>query len=423
MRGRSQSTIERGGLKLTGSAKARRLRSLALALALIAATMLSLLMAGCSPSTPESSSVTISDDILTGGTEVMGFSMRFPVLTSSDESEQAILTQFTEKLRASSLALRDEMSDKAAADQSGAELGGYAFHPHTYEFDFQVTYNQDHLLSLTTNEYFYTGGIHGLTVRNSYNLDLATGETLALEDLFKPDADFKAVLRDEIATRILANPDNYFPGVADELEISDDHGFYLADGAVFVSFSVYHIAPYAAGIPEFRFTLPELDSILKPEYKKSLGNHHESEPGLAFQIRSMDVLSNTPDSATVVLRTVSGGGAWDLPPHEVNVLAESEPLYMGEGKATDDTLSKHRVELLLADTSLQGTVREAYGLTTKTLAGAEAGDEGKGILKAIRVAYPPDDALMVMYFGCESEPTVSVLKNYGEIVVTLTRPN
>ncbi len=396
-----------------------------LALVLVVATTLSLLMAGCSPSGSRSPSVAISDDILTGESDVLGFSLRFPVLTSGDDAEQAILSSFTESLKDSSLALLDELSGKATEDQAGAQIGGYTFRRHMYEMDFQVTYNRDHLLSLTTDEYFYTGGAHGLTVRTSHNLDLATGETLTLEDLFKHDTDFKTVLREEIARRVLADPDRYFPEASDALEIADDQGFYLADGALFIHYSVYHIAPYATGIPEFRFGLEELGSILKPKYKESLANHNELEQGLAFQIRSMDVLSNTPDSVTVVLRTVSAGGAWDLPVHDVKVLGENEPLFIGEGKAKDDTLSKSRVELLLTDTTMQKAVREEYGLTTKTVAGTHGqggggGGEG-GLLKAIRVAYPPDDALMAIYFGCESEPVVSVVKNYGEIVVTLTR--
>lgn len=134
--------------------------------------------------------------------------------------------------------------------------------------DYKVTYNRNGLLSVTCEIYEYTGGAHGMTFRNSYNIDLDTGRELALKDLFKEGAGYKDIINREIERQIAADPDKYFMDVEWGFKtISDNQAFYIVDAEGSVSsvdyqdlvvyFGLYEIAPYASGIPEFKipFTL------------------------------------------------------------------------------------------------------------------------------------------------------------------------
>jgi hypothetical protein len=133
--------------------------------------------------------------------------------------------------------------------------------------DYRVTCNRNGLLSITCEFYEYTGGAHGMTFRNSYNIDLSTGRQLALKDLFKEDTDYKEIINREIERQIAADPDKFFTGEEWGFKtISDNQAFYLEDAGtaedgvspagnvpgLVVYFDLYEIAPYAAGFPEFK---------------------------------------------------------------------------------------------------------------------------------------------------------------------------
>ncbi len=61
-----------------------------------------------------------------------------------------------------------------------------------------MNFNQRGILSITFDDYMYTGGAHGGTVRSSYTVDLDTGRTYSLKDLFASGADYVALLNDRV---------------------------------------------------------------------------------------------------------------------------------------------------------------------------------------------------------------------------------
>lgn len=116
--------------------------------------------------------------------------------------------------------------------------------------------------------YQFTGGAHGGTERRHYNYDLATGQEVALKDLFNQGVDYKKIINQEIGAQIKANPEGgYF--AQPELgfkTIADDQPFYLADGGLVVYFAQYEIAPYAAGIPEFKIPFSLFKSGIRARF-------------------------------------------------------------------------------------------------------------------------------------------------------------
>ena len=96
-----------------------------------------------------------------------------------------------------------------------------------------------------------------------YNIDLATGEDLTLQDLLGPDYREIAnqVIAEEIARRS-QDPDNvYFDGtngIEGFQSIADDQPFYINEaGNPVVVFAKYEIAPGSMGQQEFEIPVPQ----------------------------------------------------------------------------------------------------------------------------------------------------------------------
>ncbi len=135
------------------------------------------------------------------------------------------------------------------------------FPVHQYEafVTYVVTYNQDCALSLYFDQYEYTGGAHGNTLRYSDNWNLQSSRRMELSDFFPDNANYKEFIIQNIIKQIEnqnANGngmyfDNYEKLVADNFKINN---FYLTKEGVVIYYQQYDIAPYVSGLPSF--TIP-----------------------------------------------------------------------------------------------------------------------------------------------------------------------
>ena len=97
---------------------------------------------------------------------------------------------------------------------------------------------------------------------------MKNGEFLNLSDLFKDEVNYKEVINNEIRKQIedMAQKDKENAGVYQFTTISDNQKFYIQDDNIVIFFDLYEIAPYAAGIPEFKINIKSLNHILKDDY-------------------------------------------------------------------------------------------------------------------------------------------------------------
>ena len=128
-------------------------------------------------------------------------------------------------------------------------------------FNYHVAYNRNGVFSVVFLDYQYAGGAHGITIQSSYTIDLATGNQLALADLFKSGSDYAAPLSSSVKAQLAER------GLTDALfapfdQISANQNFYLSNNGVVVYFEQYEILPYAAGIQEFATDFTSLNGIL-----------------------------------------------------------------------------------------------------------------------------------------------------------------
>ena len=138
---------------------------------------------------------------------------------------------------------------------------GYPIMVYELNYDFEITYNDNFILSLFSNEYIFTGGAHGSTVRKSQNWDMKLGEQFKLDSVFKDDPNYLLfILRDiirQIELQIEQDSQQYFDNYCClVLDTFNPNQFYLYDkNTIVIFFGQYDIAPYSSGIPTFKIPI------------------------------------------------------------------------------------------------------------------------------------------------------------------------
>lgn len=119
-----------------------------------------------------------------------------------------------------------------------------------------ITYNQAPIISLYQDEYTYTGGAHGSTIRTSQNWNLAYNSQFTLSDVYNNDCDCILFILQEIVKQIQEKGADFFfeDYCCLVLETFNPHQFYLTPNSVVIYFQQYDIAPYSTGIPTFEIS-------------------------------------------------------------------------------------------------------------------------------------------------------------------------
>ncbi len=134
--------------------------------------------------------------------------------------------------------------------------------PYIYNVDFKVKKNSDNMLSILVSYYQYSGGAHGFYENESYNIFMENGKNLKLKDLFKENIDYKKVINDIILKQIKENKEDMYSFK----EISDNQKFFIEDNKLVIYYDLYEIAPFVAGIPEFKIDINEISHIVNSKY-------------------------------------------------------------------------------------------------------------------------------------------------------------
>lgn len=126
--------------------------------------------------------------------------------------------------------------------------------PYEYLGNYTVTFNRGGLLSILEQTYAYTGGAHGISVREGLTFRLSDGKLLTLDEVLRKNPDFRKIVDPSIAKQ-LKETEGYFGGFK---TISSNPDYYLKNNGVVIFFQLYDYLPYAYGFPEFYFPFPEL---------------------------------------------------------------------------------------------------------------------------------------------------------------------
>lgn len=133
---------------------------------------------------------------------------------------------------------------------------GYPVMIYEILLEYHITYNEDFIISLYYDQYEFTGGAHGNTVRISQNWDLRLGKRIALS-YFYPNNPYYVIdilknINNQIKEQIQAGSNYYFDNYCElVLETFRLENYYLTPNSIAIFFQQYDIAPYSSGIPVF----------------------------------------------------------------------------------------------------------------------------------------------------------------------------
>ena len=120
-----------------------------------------------------------------------------------------------------------------------------------------ITFNYNKLVSLYCDEYTFSGGAHGSTIRSSQNWDLELAKQIPLQDFYpnQPDYILKILqqINEQIAEQIKKEGESiYFPDYCQlVIQTFNLNSYYLIPKGIMIFFQQYDIAPYSSGIREF----------------------------------------------------------------------------------------------------------------------------------------------------------------------------
>lgn len=155
----------------------------------------------------------------------------------------------------------------AFEDYEASLKSGYPFHTYEVYSDFTVTFNQDCIISMYFNTYEYTGGAHGMTVREADTWNLLTESKIELSDLFMYPQNYQEYITNIILQQIEENikkGENYYFEDYKQLVVEkfNKRNFYLTEEGVVVFYQLYDIAPYSSGIMTFLIPYKEGEVVL-----------------------------------------------------------------------------------------------------------------------------------------------------------------
>ncbi|MCD7993659.1 MAG: DUF3298 and DUF4163 domain-containing protein [Clostridia bacterium] len=207
---------------------------------------------------------TITQHILTDQMDyqnsiVLNCQIRYPQFNNASCNQEALQTinqYYVTQAREKGRYCRSVLYPQAAEEANYNRVRSFPFFPYEFNVSYVVTYSQDCIFSLFSEQYTFTGGAHGSTLRTSETWDAKSGRQMTLND-FYPDnpsyiQDIQNWIQLEIAERLKANPGTYFDNYPQLLRNSfHPENFYMTPKGIVIYYQQYDIAPYSSGIPEF----------------------------------------------------------------------------------------------------------------------------------------------------------------------------
>lgn len=201
---------------------------------------------------PAAQAVAITTKVIEENTDLIKASIKLPVL--SGMADQKYQEQLNAGIEQQANKLLAQLKAESKDNQESAAKNDYPAHP--YEMDVSYELKSDGgaaaggILSFTVSTYTYTGGAHGGTFEEGYNIvNEATASPLTLEKALG-DGGLAAANR-AVRYSFQADPDRFYPDALQTFKgVTPEQTFFVAKGVPTLVYQQYDLAPYAGGIIE-----------------------------------------------------------------------------------------------------------------------------------------------------------------------------
>lgn len=178
------------------------------------------------------------------------------VIEDNRQAEKYINALVDRRVRGFAEYAQNTMLAEAKAAYTESVKNAFNFNNYETFLEYTVTLNTPKYLSFYLDEYSYTGGAHGNTLRESHTLDARTGKAMPLSVFFEECKNYKNVIlhliEEQANANYAANPGIYFEDYRTLIaEYFNEDNFYLTDKGIAIYYQQYQIAPYSTGIVVF----------------------------------------------------------------------------------------------------------------------------------------------------------------------------
>ena len=137
-----------------------------------------------------------------------------------------------------------------------------------YDYDMQVLWNADSLISLACSSYQYTGGAHGLTSTVLLTFDCKRSREVQLSDIFRTgyEAPLQAILEQHLRVQYDLGADaplNGRDGMLFNPHLPLTSNFYVTGKGIGFLYNPYEVAPYSYGLIELYIPFSEVRDLLR----------------------------------------------------------------------------------------------------------------------------------------------------------------
>ncbi len=202
--------------------------------------------------------ITLQKNLIYKGVVILKYKIEYPRIVSF--SYPYGITQFNNynrmKALNSKMYAEKDLFNMAKEQYDYNLASGFPIMVYELISDYTITYNTNSILSLYSDEYIFSGGAHGSTIRSSQNWNIKIGSQFKLDFIYSTDCSYLLFILKEIIKQINSEIENgsnqYFENfcelVIDNFKLDQ---FYLTDDEVIIYFQAYDIAPYSSGIQAF----------------------------------------------------------------------------------------------------------------------------------------------------------------------------
>ena len=200
----------------------------------------------------------IKDELKYKNTVVLTYKIEYAQITETEYEIGKRNFNYYNKLKALELQqyIINNLFKEAKALYDYNSSNGYPIMEYEIILEYNVTYNKDNIVSIYYDQYEFTGGAHGNTIRTSQNWNLSAGKMLPLSYFFPNNPyyviDILREINKQIKEQIQNGTNYYFDNYCElVLETFNLENYYLIEKGIAIFFQQYDIAPYSSGIPVF----------------------------------------------------------------------------------------------------------------------------------------------------------------------------